>query len=98
AVVDRIAILVGRTDSQVIPMRGVNYEFVAQFRIASRKYADDVWRLHALHLALKVQLSFQVQCYWLEITRRGFSPQVVEVLPGKFHNFSRGIVRHPRAK
>ena len=60
-----VALQFGMTP-EMVPVRGVNDIFVAQFRIASLEFADHVVRFERAKLLLDVDIGF-----WLSASRAG---------------------------
>ena len=82
----------------MILVRRIHDVLVFQIWIATLENTDDIRSSHALHFALEIQFAFDSEFDWLEISRRGFGAQGVEILSGEFHQTARRIVSHPRTK
>ena len=85
AVVDRVAGLVGRADSQMIPVRRKNHVLIFQLGIAAGKNSRNVGRLDPFHFAVQFERAGQVQLHWFEVSGRRLLSQLIQILSGELH-------------
>ena len=82
---------------EVVPVRRVNYIFVAQFRIASLEFTDHIVRLERAKLLFDVDLRFGFQRHGPELFRDCRFLQRIKILTTSVQQFLRAIESDPTA-